>query len=524
MSLRKSVRFNRVSSKEQREGYSLDAQEKLSNGYAKANRLKIIESWSVDESATKEKDRKFFFQMVKFVKENEIKDIIFDKVDRACRGYKSAAMVDELINEHDVCFHFVRENLVVHRHSSPTDKMRLGIGVVLGKWQIDNLKLEVRKGMEERQSKGYWNFKAPLGYLNVRAKGKASVVLDDDSYPYVKQAFELYSTGNYSIEALQSFLRKNIKNSKISSSALENLLANPFYYGDMRVKGKVLPGNHDPLITKELWDNCQRIRGIRAAKMKLTEKANMKKPFMGLMRCCSCGRSVTGEVKKKRSGKTYIYYHCANTKCSERSKNIPQQQIMDQVTEAFRPFSKLTPRGTARLLEEVKSKVQDLESLSEKKLDELLIKKNEIKEKINKLEALYDQGVLSEEELQEVVQIKKAALLEKNQEIEEFVASESEFLGKGLKVIELMQFAFNFMSLPGNELQKARLAKIVLSNPVLNSGTLEYHYQNPFDNLLKSLTSKSWWALTGSNRRHLPCKGSALPAELNAHLKSERLN
>ena len=25
-----------------------------------------------------------------------------------------------------------------------------------------------------------------------------------------------------------------------------------------------------------------------------------------------------------------------------------------------------------------------------------------------------------------------------------------------------------------------------------------------------------WWALTGSNRRPLPCKGSALPAELNA--------
>ena len=25
-----------------------------------------------------------------------------------------------------------------------------------------------------------------------------------------------------------------------------------------------------------------------------------------------------------------------------------------------------------------------------------------------------------------------------------------------------------------------------------------------------------WWAMTGSNRRHLPCKGSALPAELIA--------
>ena len=27
---------------------------------------------------------------------------------------------------------------------------------------------------------------------------------------------------------------------------------------------------------------------------------------------------------------------------------------------------------------------------------------------------------------------------------------------------------------------------------------------------------KKWWALTGSNRRHPPCKGGALPTELNA--------
>ena len=29
---------------------------------------------------------------------------------------------------------------------------------------------------------------------------------------------------------------------------------------------------------------------------------------------------------------------------------------------------------------------------------------------------------------------------------------------------------------------------------------------------------RHWWALTGSNRRHLPCKGSALPTELSARL------
>src|SRR5215510_15309510 len=30
-----------------------------------------------------------------------------------------------------------------------------------------------------------------------------------------------------------------------------------------------------------------------------------------------------------------------------------------------------------------------------------------------------------------------------------------------------------------------------------------------------SLGSRAWWVLTGSNRRHSPCKGDALPAELS---------
>jgi hypothetical protein len=40
--------------------------------------------------------------------------------------------------------------------------------------------------------------------------------------------------------------------------------------------------------------------------------------------------------------------------------------------------------------------------------------------------------------------------------------------------------------------------------------------------MLGKIDAEIWWALRGSNPRHLPCKGSALPAELNAHM-SDRL-
>ena len=34
------------------------------------------------------------------------------------------------------------------------------------------------------------------------------------------------------------------------------------------------------------------------------------------------------------------------------------------------------------------------------------------------------------------------------------------------------------------------------------------------------LSQNNWWVMTGSNRRHPPCKGGALPAELITQLKN----
>ena len=43
------------------------------------------------------------------------------------------------------------------------------------------------------------------------------------------------------------------------------------------------------------------------------------------------------------------------------------------------------------------------------------------------------------------------------------------------------------------------------------SNQLNYHSKTCY---------KNWWVLTGSNRRHSPCKGDALPTELSTHAHS----
>lgn len=87
-----AIEFNRVSSAEQLEGNSLEAQQNGNQEYARKHKLKIVRSWSVDESASKELDRKQFDEAVQFVRSEGIKHIIFHKVDRAVRGFRGALL------------------------------------------------------------------------------------------------------------------------------------------------------------------------------------------------------------------------------------------------------------------------------------------------------------------------------------------------------------------------------------------------------------------------------------------------
>ncbi len=49
------------------------------------------------------------------------------------------------------------------------------------------------------------------------------------------------------------------------------------------------------------------------------------------------------------------------------------------------------------------------------------------------------------------------------------------------------------MQSPENELDKARIAKLVLSNPILKDRTIEFHYEKPFDVLVKLASNENWW-------------------------------
>lgn len=510
----KAIIFDRVSSNDQRDGFSLDAQRDLANSYVNDRKLTLVKSWSVDESAATHADRKHFFEMLDFVRSNDIKNVIFDKIDRAVRNLESAVEIEKLISL-GVKFHFVREHLVIDNASPSHEKMRFYLGLILATYYIDNLRGEIKKGLNARTSAGLWNHIAPFGYKNIREgkQNRASVIFDEVEAPIVKEVFELYSTGNYTLEALLDLVKVRIPNKKFSKRLIENLLTNPFYIGYLpsrKNRKPELKGAHEALVSKELWDRVQKIKGIRAANHQSFRNGIIEKPLMGLFKCGVCNRSVTGESHRKASGKVFIYYRCANLKCEQKRQSIPQATLMKQIELSFEPFSQFTPKATEAFTSALHGRLEDLDLYTQKMSGELAEKRLDIKKSIERLERLHNEGILTKMEFAEVMRIKDSALAEVKLEISAYNEADYQIFNKGLRLIELFTSIRNYMQRPGNELDKARLAKLVLLNPTLKDGTIEISYQKPFDVLLNLTSEKNWWRRGELNPRPQVIRNKAL--------------
>jgi len=162
----KSVIYARVSTKEQEEtGYSLPSQGKLLNEYAARKEFRVVKEFSVAESASGAKERKIFGEMIEFMKKNKIPVLLCEKVDRISRNFKEAVAVNDWLEEDESrSVHFVKQNLVIHKHAKSDEKFRWDIEIVLAKKYIANLSEEVRKGQKEKLAQGGFPMKAPLGY------------------------------------------------------------------------------------------------------------------------------------------------------------------------------------------------------------------------------------------------------------------------------------------------------------------------------------------------------------------------
>lgn len=352
LNINNSVLYCRVSSKEQEEtGYSLPSQEKLLSEYAGRKDFQIVKIFSVAESASGSKQRKVFAEMMDFMSKNKINNLIVEKVDRLTRNLKEAVIANDWIDENeDRRIHFVKQNLIIHKNAKSDEKFRWDIEIVLAKKYISNLSEEVKKGQKEKLSQGWLPTKPPIGYKTIGDKGHKVHVIDKETAPFIKKAFEMYASGNYSMEALRQKLYsegfRTRAGNKPAKNRIEDILNEPFYYGAMRWNSILYAeGKHEPIITKELFDKAQSVRRGHLAPTYSKHSFQFRK----MMKCGECGCTITAEIKKG-----IIYYHCNHYKNCTQKPYTPENKIEEQLFGVFKFFENITPKEAEAIRNKIK--------------------------------------------------------------------------------------------------------------------------------------------------------------------------
>ncbi len=163
--------------------------------------------------------------------------------------------------------------------------------------------------------------KAPLGYLNVRARDEhereiRTIALDEERAPLVRLAFTEYATGNWTVRQLADHLNTlglNIPPTPrrcakpITATRLHEILRHPYYKGIVTFQGVEYPGKHEPLVDSQTWQTVQAILASR----RYGERQRIHNHFLkSTVVCGQCGARLSVQNAKNSKGTIYPYFVC----------------------------------------------------------------------------------------------------------------------------------------------------------------------------------------------------------------------
>jgi site-specific DNA recombinase len=204
--------------------------------------------------------------------------------------------------------------------------------------------------MTQKAKQGGWPHQAPLGYRNVRkpvgGRLVACIEPDPDLAHHIIAAFELYATGDWTLERLTAELaarglrnrgRRDYPPKPLSLGGVAKLLANKAYVGLINWNGVLVQGQHQPLVSPELFQRVQDRLAARSARGIRERKHHHY--LKGLLYCAVCGRRYSFLVATGKSGRRYPYFYCLGTRPAGRGgcrePHLPADRLERQVEQLY---------------------------------------------------------------------------------------------------------------------------------------------------------------------------------------------
>ena len=312
-------------------------------------------------------------------KDPDIRCFAVWELSRAFRNEMVYVQVKTFLLEHNVQFLCKNPYLKL---LNPDGSLNTGMEIAMSLLStLAKQEMELKKERFHRAKTAMWKQGKAIGG-NIKYGYKVDkdgyIVINEETAPFVRMVFEMYSTGKWSVRTLYDELTE--RGYKTSYHIINKIVADRAY----------IDSPYEPMISMELWNKCEEVR----KKNFLSIPKGRRWCFAsGIFKCSVCGRNVIADGSKYRCRhhKKYSAPPLCPNGLTIRVDNLDGLLWWIASKEEIQYRMKLDQHRREEYEKQVEV-LQEKVRNTEKKLEMVESKKARIKE-------LYIEGMIDKEEL-----------------------------------------------------------------------------------------------------------------------------
>lgn len=236
--------YVRVSTEEQASGMSLSAQSEKLRQYCELQGWSVVKEYVDAGMSGGTLDRPALQEMMEDCRNGKINVVLVYKLDRLSRSLRDLILTIDEMRKHGVDFVSVTEQIDT---TTPVGKLMFHIIGAFAEFERDMIRQRVMLGMDKKASDGYVQYKAPFGYRYVDGK----LVINEDEAEVVRGVCQAYLRERSTAKVARIF--------NLPRSLVYRILTNKTYLGMVKWKGKLIQGEHPPIIDRRTYDEVAKI-------------------------------------------------------------------------------------------------------------------------------------------------------------------------------------------------------------------------------------------------------------------------
>jgi site-specific DNA recombinase len=286
---------------------SLDAQRDACSSYIASQRsegwLELAEHYDDGGVSGGTLERPALKRLLADIEEDRVDVVVVYKIDRLSRALMDFAKLVEVFDRNNVTFVSVTQSF-----NTTTSMGRLTLNILLSFAQFEREVIgeRIRDKVAASRKRGMWmgGF-VPLGYQVKDRK----LIINEVEAAIVRMIFERFAAVGSATALARALIAEGVRTRRgrlVDKGFIYKLINNKVYIGQAVHKGTAYPGEHKPIISRDLWDKVHGILResprVRAGRVRAATPALLKGLIFGPMGCAMT------PTHTRKGDKLYRYY------------------------------------------------------------------------------------------------------------------------------------------------------------------------------------------------------------------------